>query len=709
MKLFRSTARKSTAPRHALRRLLEGLESRDVPATLSIGNATATEGSTAIRFIDRFVAEGSGGIIGPGGLIFGPDANQDGAADLYVVGTSSDAVYRYDGRTGAFIDTFVPPSSGGLDQPRDLAFGPDGSLYISSELTNQVLRYDGSSGAFLGVVAGGLSSPHGLMFDSDGGLYISNQFSNEVLRYRNGTLSAFVTAGSGGLLRPRESEFGPDGNGDGVPDLYVASRGANGVYRYDGLTGAFIDRFAASPAGLPGSYPTGGFNWLQFGADGYLYTTARTASADDLNTSIVRFNAATGAFVDAFALGRDGWSFLIGPDNLIYDSSDGAGNFVERFGHASLAAFTVTLDAPSASPVTVQFTTTTGTALAGSDFTATSGTLTFAPGQTSRTILVPTVNDDVPEPTETFTVTLSNPAGATIAAGTATGTIKDDDATHFFVVDDAAADRDYQYGLLGKATGSTGLADTAPRGAASTAAGTKVWVADANKTVYVYSAAGGLLGSWAALDEPKNSTVEGIATNGTDVWVLANSTSKDKVFKYAGAASALSGSLRATSSFALNSADTNPKGIVTDGTSLWVVDDGSSADKVFKYTLAGGSLGNWTIDAANTHPTGLTIDPTDVSDIWIVDNGTDRVYQYTAAASRTSGSQSAAATFALAAGNTNPPPAAWRLPAAGRATAAPPADPARGAWPVGIDLTADLLPASDDLGLAPIVVGKRRR
>jgi hypothetical protein len=43
-----------------------------------------------------------------------------------------------------------------------------------------------------------------------------------------------------------------------------------------------------------------------------------------------------------------------------------------------------------------------------------------------------------------------------------------------------------------------------------------------------------------------------------------------------------------------------------------------------------------------------------VSNIWIVDNGTDKVYQYTAAASRTSGSQNAAVTFALASGDTNP-------------------------------------------------------
>jgi hypothetical protein len=77
-------------------------------------------------------------------------------------------------------------------------------------------------------------------------------------------------------------------------------------------------------------------------------------------------------------------------------------------------------------------------------------------------------------------------------------------------------------------------------------------------------------------------------------------------------------------------------------------------EKVFKYTIVGSLVGSWTIDAANATPTGITIDPANVSDIWIVDSGTDRVYQYTGAATRTSGSQSAAASFQLAPGNTNP-------------------------------------------------------
>ena len=89
------------------------------------------------------------------------------------------------------------------------------------------------------------------------------------------------------------------------------------------------------------------------------------------------------------------------------------------------AAFTVTLSKASTTPVTVGYATTNGTATAGSDFTATTGTLTFAPGVVSQQINVPILADTVVEPSETFTVTLSKPSGATIAGATATGTITD--------------------------------------------------------------------------------------------------------------------------------------------------------------------------------------------------------------------------------------------------------------------------------------------
>lgn len=226
-------------------------------------------------------------------------------------------------------------------------------------------------------------------------------------------------------------------------------------------------------------------------------------------------------------------------------------------------------------------------------------------------------------------------------------------ATKFYVVNDLTVDRTYEYNPTGTAVETYGLnsGNTTPRGAASTIAGDKTWVVDANRNVYVYNNSGGLLGSWTAGTLATNATLEGITTNGTDVWIV--DAKSDKVYKYTGAATRLSGSQSAASSFSLNSANTSPKDLVTDGTNLWVVND-STTDKVFKYTVSGTLVGSWTISSGGGSPTGITLDPANVSNLWFVDSATDRVYQYNAAATRTSGSQVAAVSFALGAGNTNP-------------------------------------------------------
>ncbi len=226
--------------------------------------------------------------------------------------------------------------------------------------------------------------------------------------------------------------------------------------------------------------------------------------------------------------------------------------------------------------------------------------------------------------------------------------------TKFYVINDASTNRTYEYDPTGTAIENYALnsGNSAPRGAASTVAGTTVWVADKNRKVYVYDTEGGLKGYWSAGTLSSKAQVEGVATNGSDVWIVDNQS--DKVYRYTNAAGKLSGSQNAASSFPLNYSNTNPKGIVTDGNYLWVVND-SSTDKVFKYTLSGTLVGSWTIDSGNQAPTGLTIDPANGSqNIWIVDNGTDRVYEYVNGRTNTSGSKAANATFYLASGNSNP-------------------------------------------------------
>jgi large repetitive protein len=91
------------------------------------------------------------------------------------------------------------------------------------------------------------------------------------------------------------------------------------------------------------------------------------------------------------------------------------------------AVFTVTLSAASSQTVTVNYATADGKATAGSDYTATAGTLTFTPGTTSQTITVAVLGDTVKESTETFFVNLSNATNATIASGRGRGTILDND------------------------------------------------------------------------------------------------------------------------------------------------------------------------------------------------------------------------------------------------------------------------------------------
>ena len=91
------------------------------------------------------------------------------------------------------------------------------------------------------------------------------------------------------------------------------------------------------------------------------------------------------------------------------------------------AGFVVTLSPASEQVAIVSYGTADGTAVEGLDYTSTTGTLRFEPGDTTRTIQVQVLDDETLEETETFTVALHSPAGATLADGTGTGTITDND------------------------------------------------------------------------------------------------------------------------------------------------------------------------------------------------------------------------------------------------------------------------------------------
>ncbi|HEX8143239.1 MAG TPA: Calx-beta domain-containing protein [Pyrinomonadaceae bacterium] len=122
--------------------------------------------------------------------------------------------------------------------------------------------------------------------------------------------------------------------------------------------------------------------------------------------------------------------------------------------------FIVTLSTPSASTVTVDYATANNTATAGSDYQTTSGTLTFAPGETSRSITVPIINDTMDEPSETFFVNLTNASHAVILDNQGQATITDNDAAPTLAINDVSVAE----GNSGTTTASFNVTLSAPSG-----------------------------------------------------------------------------------------------------------------------------------------------------------------------------------------------------------------------------------------------------
>src|SRR5437867_6013463 len=188
---------------------------------------------------------------------------------------------------------------------------------------NGILRYNAGTGAFVDAIILEGSGPAGnpllgpccMVFGPDENLYVSNLFGaaltdRGVFRYNGVTgefMDVFVPGNSGGLRRPLVLVFGPDGNLY-VGDVGNVAQGGRAIRRYDGHTGAFIDVFeSARSGGL--TVPVG----LVFGPDGNLYV----ASAENNgNGSVLRYDGHTGDFLGAFV--PTGTGGISGPRALLF-------------------------------------------------------------------------------------------------------------------------------------------------------------------------------------------------------------------------------------------------------------------------------------------------------------------------------------------------------------------------------------------------------
>ena len=273
---------------------------------------------------------------------------------------------------------------------------------------------------------------------------------------------------------------------------------------------------------------------------------------------------------------------------------------------------------------------------------------TLVPGESTNTALVTaTLNGQTVVALDSATVVV----GPTGGGG---GMAK------FFVVD-IGSDKTYKYSAAGTSVGDFALtsANKDARDVATNTNGSTLWVLDKSKNVHVYNTATNTQTAvWKA--DSLGSEPEGITLDGNHIWAASRD---GKIGWYKNAANNLSGTDKSEKQFA-PSMSGNLKGIVTDGTYLWVVTEGST-DYVYRFTITRDAVtgdptgltqsGLWTLATANSKPTGITLDPTGASQsLWVVDESTDTVYEYANARSLTSGQGVVSNSFKLAGTNLAP-------------------------------------------------------
>ncbi len=159
---------------------------------------------------------------------------------------------------------------------------------------------------------------------------------------------------------------------------------------------------------------------------------------DTIDESDETFTLQLSSEFGAFARRATAVGTIQDDDTATLAASDVA--LTEGTGGTTTAEVQVTLSTPSAQTVTVVAATAAGTATAPADFTTTSSTLTFAVGETVKTVAVAIAPDALDENNESIIVRLSGATGAAIADNEATITITDDDDNHLTIADVALAE-----------------------------------------------------------------------------------------------------------------------------------------------------------------------------------------------------------------------------------------------------------------------------
>ncbi len=320
----------------------------------------------------------------------------------------------------------------GLNEVGGIIVGPSGQITVQGLVvdtggdTGYVGRLDSNGAIDTGFGTGGVvilpfagGSPHSLAMQSDGSVLAVGSIYG---------LTEFITArlDASGL----DTSFGGDGYVNTAFGNYslvgAESIGVlpNGKIVVEGFVGTGGDGGTFSVA--LAQFDSNGTLDASFGSGGRLIAgVIGGASVLTPNGDIVAI-VGTGIVPEGGAPYFDLARFNDGPEELV--SLPTATLQAVAYTPTSMV-FNVNLNAPSSTQVTVQFATADGTALAGTDYLATSGTLTFVPGSITAAITVAIMGNLYVEPSKAFSLNLSNPVGAAVGLGTDAAEIVNNNVT----------------------------------------------------------------------------------------------------------------------------------------------------------------------------------------------------------------------------------------------------------------------------------------
>jgi virginiamycin B lyase len=313
--------------------------------------------------------------------------------------------------------TEFPVNTGGMSLTH-IVSGPDGALWftgieVSGQATVGRITTDGHVTTFQLPGAENFHSPSGITVGPDNALWMTEPYGNEIVRMTTtGQVHEFTTGISPGAF-PVNITTGPDGN------LWFTEPGINSVGRI--TPQGSVTEFTV------GIQPNAALDAITTGPDGALWFTE---DGNHIANRIGRIT--TDGTVSEYAIpsyDHSDLSITAGTDGNVWFTENGAGNIgkVDLVDFEARLAFSassysvnenagtmtviVNRGGDTSGTVSVHFATGGGTALAGVDYTETSGTLTFGPGVTSQAFTIPILNAGRTSGSEMLNLTLSGATG----------------------------------------------------------------------------------------------------------------------------------------------------------------------------------------------------------------------------------------------------------------------------------------------------------